>query len=38
MVIADVNIDSGFAQHRDIAAASRFRAVQSAPLIHTARR
>jgi GAF domain len=33
MVIADVNADPGFARHRDIAAASRFRAVQSTPLV-----
>ena len=32
-VIADVNLDEGFAPHRDIAAASAFRAVQSTPLI-----
>jgi GAF domain-containing protein len=32
-VIVDVNTDAGFAQHRDIAAASAFRAVQSTPLI-----
>jgi GAF domain-containing protein len=32
-VIADVNTDSGFAPHREIAAASRFRAVQSTPLL-----
>lgn len=33
MVIADVNADPGFARHRDIAAASTFRAVQSTPLV-----
>jgi hypothetical protein len=32
-VIADVSIDPAFALHRDIAAASGFRAVQSTPLI-----
>jgi len=32
-VIADVNLDARFASHRDIAAASAFRAVQSTPLI-----
>ena len=32
-VIADVNLDARFAPHRDIAAASAFRAVQSTPLI-----
>jgi hypothetical protein len=32
-VIADVDTDAGFAPHRDIAAASAFRAVQSTPLI-----
>lgn len=31
-VITDVNADPGFAPHRDIAAASGFRAVQSTPL------
>jgi len=31
-VIADVNTDEGFASHREIAAASGFRAVQSTPL------
>ena len=31
-VIADVTTDAGFAPHRDIAAASGFRAVQSTPL------
>src|SRR5215472_12390959 len=37
-VIADVNTDPGFAPHREIAAASGFRAVQSTPLIdHTGR-
>jgi hypothetical protein len=33
VVIADVNLDERFAPHRDIAAASAFRAVQSTPLI-----
>jgi hypothetical protein len=33
IVIADVNADPGFARHRDIAAAARFRAVQSNPLV-----
>jgi len=32
-VIADVNTDPGFARHREIAAASRFRAVHSTPLV-----
>jgi hypothetical protein len=32
-VIADVSLDARFAPHRDIAAASAFRAVQSTPLI-----
>jgi hypothetical protein len=32
VVIADVNADPGFAPHRDIAAVSGFRAVQSTPL------
>lgn len=32
-VIADVNTDPSFAPHREIAAASRFRAVQSTPLV-----
>jgi hypothetical protein len=32
-VIVDVNLDESFAPHRDIAAASAFRAVQSTPLI-----
>jgi hypothetical protein len=32
-VIADVDLDARFAPHRDIAAASAFRAVQSTPLI-----
>jgi GAF domain-containing protein len=32
-VIGDVNTDPGFAPHREIAAASRFRAVQSTPLV-----
>jgi hypothetical protein len=37
-VIADVNTDPAFAPHREIAAASGFRAVQSTPLIdHTGR-
>jgi hypothetical protein len=33
IVIPDVSLDPGFAAHRDIAAASGFRAVQSTPLI-----
>jgi hypothetical protein len=33
IVIADVSLDPGFAVHRDIAAASGFRAVQSTPLV-----
>ena len=33
VVIADVNEDSGFAPHREIAAASGFRAVQSTPIV-----
>jgi GAF domain-containing protein len=33
VVIGDVAIDPGFAPHRDIAAASQFRSVQSTPLI-----
>jgi len=33
IVIPDVTIEPGFAPHRDIAAASGFRAVQSTPLI-----
>jgi hypothetical protein len=33
IVITDVDIDAGFAPHRDIAAATGFRAVQSTPLI-----
>jgi hypothetical protein len=33
IVIADVSLDPGFAAHRDIAAASGFRAVQSTPLV-----
>lgn len=37
-VIADVNVDASFAPHRDIAAASAFRAVQSTPLIDRAGR
>ena len=37
-VIADVNADEGFASHRDIAAASGFRAVQSTPLVDQAGR
>jgi hypothetical protein len=38
VVIADVTVDPGFAPHRDIAAASGFRAVQSTPLVdHAAR-
>jgi len=32
-VIGDVNTDPGFAPHREIAAASSFRAVQSTPLV-----
>ena len=32
-VISDVNTDAGFAPHREIAAASRFRAVHSTPLV-----
>lgn len=32
-VIGDVSTDPGFAPHREIAAASRFRAVQSTPLV-----
>src|SRR5215467_5606947 len=32
-VIRDVNTDPGFATHREIAAASRFRAVNSTPLV-----
>jgi len=32
-VIADVHDDPGFAPHREIAAASRFRAVQSTPIV-----
>lgn len=32
-VIGDVTTDPGFAPHREIAAASRFRAVQSTPLV-----
>jgi GAF domain-containing protein len=31
-VIVDVNVDASFAPHRDIAASSAFRAVQSTPL------
>jgi hypothetical protein len=38
VVIADVNLDERFAPHRDIAAASAFRAVQSTPLIGPAGR
>ena len=37
-VIADVDADESFAPHRDIAAASGFRAVQSTPLIDQAGR
>jgi GAF domain-containing protein len=37
-VIADVNLDARFAPHRDIAASSAFRAVQSTPLIGRAGR
>jgi len=33
MVIVDVDLDAQFAAHRDIAAASGFRAVQSTPLV-----
>jgi hypothetical protein len=33
VVIGDVAVDPGFAPHRDIAAASQFRSVQSTPLI-----
>lgn len=33
VVIVDVNTDPGFAAHREIAAGSRFRAVQSTPLV-----
>ena len=33
MVIVDVDLDVQFAPHRDIAAASGFRAVQSTPLV-----
>jgi hypothetical protein len=33
VVIGDVTVDPGFAPHRDIAAASQFRSVQSTPLI-----
>jgi hypothetical protein len=33
IIIADVDLDPGFAPHRDIAAASGFRAVQSTPLV-----
>jgi hypothetical protein len=32
-VIVDVNVDASFAPHRDVAASSAFRAVQSTPLI-----
>ena len=38
IVIDDVNADSRFAPHRDIAAASGFRAVQSTPLVNHAGR
>jgi hypothetical protein len=38
VMIADVTTDPGFAPHRDIAAASGFRAVQSTPLIDTSGR
>jgi hypothetical protein len=38
VVIADVNEDEAFAPHRDIASASRFRAVQSTPLVDGADR
>jgi len=37
-VIVDVNADESFAPHRDIAAASGFRAVQSTPLVDQAGR
>jgi GAF domain len=37
-VIADVTADAGFAPHRDMAAASGFRAVQSTPLVDCAGR
>jgi GAF domain-containing protein len=37
-VITDVTADAGFAPHRDIAAASGFRAVQSTPLVDYAGR
>lgn len=37
-VIVDVNDDPGFAPHREIAAASRFRAVQSTPIVDPAGR
>jgi GAF domain-containing protein len=37
-VIADVRTDDSFATHRDIAAASGFRAVQSTPLVDRAGR
>jgi GAF domain-containing protein len=37
-VIADVDDDPGFAPHREIAAASRFRAVQSTPIVDPAGR
>jgi GAF domain-containing protein len=38
VVIVDVNEDPAFAPHREIAAASRFRAVQSTPLVDPAGR
>jgi hypothetical protein len=38
VVIADVTADAGFAPHRDIAATSGFRAVQSTPLVDYAGR
>jgi hypothetical protein len=37
-VVADVNVDPDFAPHREIAAASGFRAVQSTPLVDYAGR
>jgi GAF domain-containing protein len=37
-VIVDVNEDADFAPHREVAAASRFRAVQSTPLVDPDRR
>jgi GAF domain-containing protein len=38
IVIADVNEDAAFAPHRQIASSSRFRAVQSTPLVDAADR